>query len=255
MIIELYKYSNLLRELVSRDIKKKYRRSLLGIFWSMLNPLLMMTITAMVFSQLFRFQIENYILYLISGQILFTFFSESTTFSMSSIIENGYLIKKVYVPKYIFPLSRVVSSNVNLLLTMPALLVIKLYTTGTITLNIFLSIIPLFLLFIFCLGIGLILSVLAVFFRDIFHLYGVLLTAMSYATPIFYPEDIIPQKFAWIVKYNPFYYYVKMFREIVYSNQIPELNFIILCAIISLITLFIGIFCYKKMQNQFILYV
>lgn len=255
MIAELYKYKNLINELVNRDIKKKYRRSILGILWSMLNPLLMMLITAMVFSNLFRFEIKNFALYLLTGQIIFTFYAEATNFAMGSILENGHLIKKVYVPKYLFPLSRVTSSAVNLLFTLPAMLAIILVTGQTISFKILFCIIPLVLLFIFCLGMGLFLSALAVYFRDMFHLYGVALTALNYATPIFYPENIIPVQYQWIVHCNPIYYYLKMFREVVYSNQIPDINLIIICFFISIIALIIGGYFFNKKQNNFILYI
>ena len=162
MIQELIKYHNLVEELVIRDIKTKYRRSVLGLIWSMLNPLLMMMITAMVFSQLFRFEIKNFALYLLTGQIVFTFYSEATNFAMGSILQNGSLIKKVYVPKYLFPLSRVASCGVNLCFTLPAMLVIILYTKHPLDLNILFAVIPLLLLFLFCLGIGILLSALAV---------------------------------------------------------------------------------------------
>ena len=135
-------YKNLINELVNRDIKKKYRRSILGILWSMLNPLLMMLITAMVFSNLFRFEIKNFALYLLTGQIIFTFYAEATNFAMGSILENGHLIKKVYVPKYLFPLSRVASSAVNLLFTLPAMFAIIFVTGQTISFKIVFCIIP-----------------------------------------------------------------------------------------------------------------
>lgn len=255
MLKEFFKYKNLIDELVNRDIKKKYRRSILGILWSMLNPLLMMLITAMVFSNLFRFEIKNFALYLLTGQIIFTFYAESTNFAMGSILENGHLIKKVYVPKYLFPLSRVVSSAVNLLFTLPAMLAIILVTGQMISFKIVFCIIPLVLLFIFCLGMGLFLSALAVYFRDMFHLYGVVLTVLNYATPIFYPENIIPAKYQWIIYCNPIYYYLKMFRKVVYSNQIPDINLIIICLLISVIALIIGIYFFNKKQNDFILYI
>lgn len=255
MLNEFFKYKNLINELVNRDIKKKYRRSILGILWSMLNPLLMMLITAMVFSNLFRFEIKNFALYLLTGQIIFTFYAEATNFAMGSILENGHLIKKVYVPKYLFPLSRVASSAVNLLFTLPAMLAIILVTGQTISFKILFCIIPLVLLFIFCLGMGLFLSALAVYFRDMFHLYGVALTALNYATPIFYPENIIPVQYQWIVHCNPIYYYLKMFREVVYSNQIPDINLIIICFFISIIALIIGVYFFNKKQNNFILYI
>lgn len=255
MLEELYKYRNLINELVTRDIKKKYRRSVLGYLWSMLNPLLMMLITAMVFSNLFRFEIKNFALYLLTGQIIFTFFAESTNFAMGSILENGHLIKKVYVPKYLFPLSRVASSGVNLCFTLPAMLAIIIITGQAVSLKLLLCAIPLTLLFLFCLGVGLFLSALAVYFRDMFHLYGVALTALNYATPIFYPESIIPEKYLWLIKWNPLYYYLKMFREVVYSNQIPELNLVLLCLMLSLGAIVIGAFFFKKKQNEFILYI
>ena len=132
MYLDIVKYRNLISELVMRDIKKKYRRSILGYLWSMLNPLLTMLITAMVFSNLFRFQIDNFALYLLTGQLIFTFYSEATSFAMGSILENGSLIKKVYVPKYLFPISRVSSSAVNLLFSLPAMLE-RLFSFGAST--------------------------------------------------------------------------------------------------------------------------
>ena len=245
----------MIKELVTRDIKRKYRRSILGILWSMLNPLLIMLITAMVFSNLFRFEIHNFALYLLTGQMIFTFYSEATNFAMGSIVENSSLIKKVYIPKYLFPISRVVSSGVNLLLTLPAMIVIMLVTGQTIDLKIVLCFVPLLLLFIFCIGIGLILSSLAVYFRDMFHLYGVILTALNYATPIFYPENIVPEKFKFLIQYNPLYYYLNFFREIVYNNNIPDFGLLCLCSSISFFALFMGSYFFVKRQNEFILYI
>ena len=196
-IAEIKKYQFLIYELVIRDIKKKYRRSVLGVVWSILNPLLMMAVTAMVFSTIFRFQIENYPLYLLTGQIMFTFFSESTSFAMASIIENASLLKKIYIPKYLFPLSRVISSCVNLLFTLPALLLIIFVTGQTVHIEMTAFIVSLALLLVLCFGVGLLLSTAVVYFRDIFHLYGVVLSLLSYATPIFYPEKISRRNRIW----------------------------------------------------------
>lgn len=254
-ISELFKYRFLIHELVIRDIKKKYRRSVLGIIWSMLNPLLMMTVTAMVFSTLFRFDIKNYPLYLLTGQILFTFYAESTNFAMSSIIDNSGLIRKIYIPKYLFPLSRVISSAVNLLFTLPALLIIILVTGQTISWKLFTFIFPLLLFFVFCLGMGLILSTMAVYFRDMFHLYGVLLSLLSYATPIFYPESIVPDKFSLLLKLNPLYYFFKAIREALYENLIPDVQLMLYCGLLSIFAIVIGILFFKRYQNHFILYI
>ena len=249
------KYKGLIKELVMRDIKKKYRRSVLGYLWSMLNPLLMMFITAMVFSNLFRFDIQNFALYLLTGQIIFTFYSEATSFAMGSILENGSLIKKVYVPKYLFPLSRVMSSAVNLCFTLPAMLAIMLYTGQAITLKLIFCIVPLVLLLIFCIGVGLFLSAFAVYFRDVFHLYGVLLTALNYATPIFYPVKIVPPEYRFILDINPLAYFLQAFRDVVYSNQIPSMDLLFTCTWLAVIALIIGCYFFNKRQNDFILYI
>ncbi len=254
-ILELYKYRFLIHELVIRDIKKKYRRSVLGILWSILNPLLMMTVTAMVFSTLFRFDIKNYPLYLLVGQILFTFYSESTSFAMSSIIDNSGLIRKIYIPKYLFPLSRVVSSGVNLLFTLPALLIIILATGQPLSWRMLTFVIPLALFFIFCLGMGLILTTMAVYFRDMFHLYGVLLNLLSYATPIFYPESIVPAKFSFLLKLNPLYYFFKAVRQALYENMLPDLHLLMYCGILAACAILLGTLVFRKFQNHFILYI
>lgn len=255
MIQDLIKYRNLIEELVIRDIKKKYRRSVLGILWSMLNPILMMLITAMVFSNLFRFDIKNFALYLLTGQIIFTFYAEATNFAMGSILENGALIKKVYIPKYLFPLSRVASSGVNLCFTLPAMLVIMLYTGQPIQIEILFIVVPLLLLFVFCLGIGLLLSALTVYFRDMFHLYGVVLTALNYATPIFYPESIIPEDYRFLIELNPLYFFLQAFRDVVYSNTIPSIELLLICTAISIFSLFLGMYVFYKKQNHFVLYI
>ena len=255
IIKELYKYKYLVQELVVRDIKKKYRRSVLGVLWSILNPLLTMTVTAMVFSTLFRFDLHNYPLYLLTGQILFTFYAESTNFAMSSIIDNSCLIKKIYVPKYLFPISRVISSCVNLFFTLPALILILIITEQPFTLEMISFIIPLFLFFIFCSGLGLILSTMAVYFRDMFHLYGVLVNLLSYATPIFYPEKIIPSQYIFIIQMNPLYYFFQAFRMSVYEGVIPSAEILLNCSLIAGIVFVIGCYVFKKYQNNFILYI
>ena len=164
------KYRPLIRELVTRDLKVKYRRSFLGYVWSILNPLLMMLLQTLVFSYMFRFQIENFPLYLICGNTLFNFFNESTNMGMGSVLGNSSLIKKVYVPKFIFPISRVVSSFVNLLFSLAAIILVMLITRSPFHLTILLVWAPLVLLFLFTCGIALLLSALAVYFRDLQYL-------------------------------------------------------------------------------------
>lgn len=251
---DIVKYRNLISELVSRDIKKKYRRSVLGYLWSMLNPLLTMLITAMVFSNLFRFQIDNFALYLLTGQLIFTFYAEATGFAMGSILENGALIKKVYVPKYLFPISRVSSSAVNLLFSLPAMLAIMLYTGHELTFNLIFCLIPLILLYFFCIGVGLFIAALAVYFRDMFHLYGVVITMLNYATPIFYPVNIIPDEYRFLIDYNPLYYYLAAFRDIAYTNSFPTTELLGICTMCSAVALIIGAYYFNKKQNTFVMY-
>ena len=195
-------YKPLLIELVSRDLKVKYRRSFLGYLWSLLNPLLMMTIMTVVFSYMFRFKIPNYPLYLICGQTLWSFFNESTTMAMSSVIVNGPLIRKVYIPKYIFPVSRVLSSFVTMSFSLAAILIVMLVTRVPLTWNLLLVPIPLVFLLLFCTGVGMALSALAVHFRDILHLYSVVVMAWMYLTPIFYPISALPEKVAFFIKFK-----------------------------------------------------
>lgn len=249
----LKRYSPLLRELVIRDLKLKYRRSFLGYIWSLLNPLLMMVIMSLVFSYMFRFDIPNYPLYLICGQTLWTFFSESTAMAMNSITANGALIRKVYIPKYIFPFSRVLSSFVTMSFSLVAILIVMLFTRVPFRISLFLIPIPLSFLLVFCIGVGLILSSLSVYFRDIIHLYGVLTMAWMYLTPIFYPISSIPEEIATVIRFNPMYHYITFFRSLVLEGALPEPSIWISCFISCIIVLTIGLWCFRKLQRNFIL--
>lgn len=174
-INELIRYNWLLQQLIIRDLKIKYRRSVLGYLWSVLNPLMMMVIMTIVFSHMFRFDIPNYPVYLLAGQLIYGFFAESTSMAMSSILGGASLIKKVYFPKYIFPLSRVLSSFMTMMFSMLALIVVMIATGIQFHKTLILVPLALTYVLIFCIGIGLMLSSAVVFFRDIQHLYGVLL--------------------------------------------------------------------------------
>ncbi|MFD0697764.1 ABC transporter permease [Paenibacillus sp. GCM10027628] len=248
------KYNHLLWELVTRDLKIKYRRSFLGYLWSLLNPLLTMVVLNLVFSNLFKFDIPNYPIYMLTGQLMFNFFSEATNVAMSSVFSNASLIKKVYIPKYIFPLSKVLSSLVNLLFSLGAIIIMLFVTKVKITAAILLFPLPLIYIFLFSLGVGMLLSSISVFFRDILHLYGVLLTAWMYFTPIFYPVNIIPDKFKFIVDYNPLYYYIQYFRDIILYGKLPTIQLNLICLSTGCITLILGMIVFYKNQNKFILH-
>lgn len=248
-------YKPLLKELVSRDLKVKYRRSFLGYVWSLLNPLLMMCVMTLVFSYMFRFDIPNYPLYLITGQTLWSFFNESTNMSMYSVLQNGALIKKVYIPKFIFPISRVLSSFVTMSFSLAAILIVMVFTKAPFYWTILLFPIPLFFLLLFAMGIGMVLSALSVYFRDITHLYGVVTLAWMYLTPIFYPANALPERVLPIIHANPMYSYITFFRNIVLYGAVPEPVMWLQCALMSLAALAVGLVVFRKMQRNFILYI
>lgn len=250
------KYTPLLKELVSRDLKVKYRRSFLGYIWSLLNPLLMMAVMSIVFSFMFKSSIPYFPLYLITGNTLFSFFNESTTVAMSSIVGNGPLIRKVYIPKYIFPMSRVLSTFTNLLFSLVAIILVMIFSKVPFQWTLLLFWVPLLLLLLFCIGVGMFLSAIATFFRDITHLYGVFTLALTYLTPIFYPvdADFLPPATINIIRMNPMYYYLTCFRQVVMYGSLPSGDILAGCILFSLGSLVIGFAVFRKLQKDFILY-
>ena len=252
---QMYKYFPLLKELVLRDLKIKYRRSVLGYLWSLLNPLLMMCILSIVFSYVFRFDIPNYPLYLIIGQVMFGFVSESTTAAMYSVIGNASLLKKVYLPKGIFPLARVISSFVTMLFSMVAIFIVMIVTQVPLRATLLLLPIPMFFVFIFSLGVGFMISSVTVYLRDMFHLYTVFTTAWSFLTPIFYHISIVPDEFKWILFWNPLYYILEYFRSIILYDTVPSFEETMICFLVSAGSLLLGSAVFKKLQNNFLLYI
>lgn len=246
-------YRQLLKELVSRDIKTKYRRSVLGILWSVLNPLGMMIIMSIVFSHVFRGNIENFPVYLMCGQVIFNFYNEASSVSMMSVLGNSSLIKKVYVPKYLFPMSKICSCFVNLVTSFIALTIVIIATGTHISWTIVLFIIPVLYVFAFSLGMGLLLSALVVTFRDLQHLYGVILTAWTYLTPIFYPVEILPGWVRTIVSLNPLTNIIEMLRDVVMYGIVPSGMLHVKCIVPCLLSLALGIWVFYKQQDTFIL--
>ena len=250
--VENYKF--LISQLVIRDFKIKYKRSVLGIFWSFLNPLLTMTVQYIVFSTMFRSEINNYAVYLLVGIICYSFFNEVTSMSLQSISGNANLIKKVYMPKYILPLSRTLSSSVNLLISLIPLLLISLITGVHFHLSMILMIYFLLCLIVFALGVGMFLSALNVFFRDIQFLWTVVVMMWMYATPIFYSPSIIPEKFSFILNINPLYHFIKNIRMCIIDGVSPGPRSYAFCFGFALLSLAIGSFVFKKEQDKFTLY-
>lgn len=257
LMYSINKYKFLLQQLVSRDFKVKYKRSFLGVLWSLLYPVLTMAVMAIVFTNVFKFSTPgvNYLVYLMSGLVIFNYFNEASNLAMSSVVANFSLINKVYMPKYIFPLSKCIFVGINFLLTLIPLYAI-IFITGT-GVNIHHLLLPyVFLcLFLFTLGMGFILATISVFMRDMFYIYGVLITLWTYLTPIMYDVAIIPAKFQFFMKLNPMYWFLDFARQIILYNQVPGINCFVYCAVFALSFLFIGMFIFKKKQDKFIYYV
>lgn len=251
------KYSFLLQQLVSRDFKVKYKRSVLGIVWSLLYPILTMTVMAIVFSNVFRMSTPgvSYLAYLLSGLVMFNYFSEASNLAMSSVVSNFGLLNKIYIPKYIFPLSKCLFTGINFLLTLIPFYIV-LFATGT-GVNIFHVFLPyaFLCLFMFTLGMGFILSAVSVFLRDMFYIYGIIVMMWTYLTPIMYDIKTISTTLQPLLKINPLYHYINFTREIVLYGRIPQPFTWVTCILSSIAVLLIGIIVFKKTQDKFIYYV
>lgn len=253
-ITAMQKYRFLIKQLVDRDFKAKYKRSVLGVFWSFLNPLLNMAVQYVVFSNLFKFDIPNFPVYLLCGNVIFSYFSESCGMALTSIVGNASLITKVYVPKYIYPLTRILSSLINLLISMIPLIAVALISGLLPTPAYILALYVFVCLALFCLGMGLLLSAAMVFFRDIQFLWGVLTTIWMYLTPIFYPVSILPEGIKGIVEANPLYYYVTFVRTCIMDGVSPEPAMYVQCLLYAIAALVTGAWVFKKNQDKFVLY-
>lgn len=257
VMINLKKYSFLLQQLVSRDFKVKYKRSVLGIVWSLLYPILTMVVMAIVFSNVFKFSTPgvSYLAYLLSGLIIFNYFSEASNLSMSSVVGNFGLLNKIYIPKYIFPLSKCLFVGINFLLTLVPLYIV-LFATGT-GVNWYHLFLPYsyLCLFMFTLGMGFILSAVSVFLRDMFYIYGIIIMMWTYLTPIMYDINLITANLQPWLKLNPLYHYINFAREIILYGRMPQPFTWITCLVSSVAVLLIGVIVFKKTQDKFIYYV
>ena len=254
LILAVDRYLFLITQLVIRDFKIKYKRSIFGVFWSFLNPLLTMTVQFLVFSTLFKSDTRSYPVYLLSGVVCFSFFSECTTMCLTSISGNYRLLTKVYIPKYIFPLARTISSGINLAISLVPLVLVCLILRISLKPQALLFFYFLGCLILFSLGVGMFLSALMVFFRDIQFLWTVLTQIWMYATPIFYPAEIIPDKFRFIVKFNPLYHFIGNARKCLIDGISPEPITYVYCLLFALGSLLIGLLVFKKTQDKFALY-
>ncbi len=249
------KYVPLLKNLIDRDLKVKYRRSVLGFLWSILNPLLMALVITVVFSKIFRFQIEYFTVYYLTGSLIFNFVTEATTSSMTSVLGAAGLIKKVYIPKYIFPMQKCMFAFINMLFASVAVLAVIFIQGMPLHWTALLFPVPMLYAFVFSFGMGLILSSLTIFFRDMEHLYSVFVSVWMYLTPIIYPEDILPETVKGLMRLNPMYHYVGYFRDVVMYGSVPGAAENMICVSFSLMFLGVGLLFFKKTQDRFILYI
>lgn len=255
------KYSFLLQQLIARDFKVKYKRSVLGVAWSLLYPILMMAVMAAVFSNVFKFSVPgvNYLVYLMTGLTFFNYYSEASNLSMSSVVANFSLLNKLYIPKYIFPLSKCLFVGINFLLTLIPLYGVVLLT-GSGETKCHITVIHLLLpysylcLLLFTIGAGFILSTISVFLRDMFYIYGIVLTILTYFTPIMYDINMLDPWIQQVLKLNPLYHYITFARTIILYGQMPSTMSFLACGVSAVVVLIIGIIVFKKNQDKFIYY-
>lgn len=248
------KYRFLLSELVIKDIKLKYRRSYLGILWTLIEPLMTMMVLAAVFGTIRENRDPTFPIYILTGRLLYSFFSNATKAAMKSIRVNGQMIKKVYVPKYIYPLSSILSQYVTFGISLIVLVGVAIVQKVRPTFYMLQAIIPLLILFVMVLGVGLILATLAVFFRDMEYLWGVVLMLIMYCSAIFYkPEVVTKGNYWWILKYNPLYSVILNFRNSVLYGLPLNMNALLYSGVFSVVALMLGIWMFYKNQDKFIL--
>ena len=257
---DMKKFTPLLYNLVSKDFKLKYRRSFLGVLWSILNPLFTMLVISTVFGALLKVQVEDFATYYLVGWSMWNFFSEATSLSMASVLGGAALIKKVYIPKYIFPLEKCLFALVNFVFSLIAVVLVMCIQgvfKGFTSFTFLLAPLPIFYCLLFSIGFSLILSALTVYFRDVMHLYSVVLTAWMYITPIIYPKSILEghKLVETVVNCNPMYYMVDYFREIMMYGRVPSLTTNLICLGIGVCSLALGCLVFSKAQKKFILHI
>lgn len=248
------KYKSLLSELVRRDIKIKYRRSVLGIFWSFLDPLLSMIVLTIVFSTIFK-RVPNYPIYYLSGMLAYQLFSSGSTAAMKSLVSSSGIWKSIYVPKYLYAVSAVLSNFVTFALSLIVLFALMFVLKVDFTVYIIFASLPIFILILLTIGAGLIMGTLNVFFRDMEHLYSVFTLILMYAMPVFYPEDILPPTFRFIQTYNPLCQILFCLRDCFLYGKLYGLYTILYPTVCAIVLVAFGLFLLHRYQDKFILYV
>jgi ABC-2 type transport system permease protein len=252
---DLRQHQFLFEELVKRDFKKKYKRTVLGVGWSMLMPLLMLLVMKIVFGQFFGRSIEHFTTYLFCGNLLFCWFSEATNHGMTSLYSNASIFTKVNVPKYLFLFSGTVQTLINFALTLLIFFFFCFIDGIAFTWKFMFLVYPITTLLLFNIGIGLILSALFIFFRDIDYLWRVFLQLLMYGSAIFYTVDTFTGKMQYIFQCNPIYRHIAYFREVVLAGAVPSLETHLVLAAFAFAALAVGMFMYKRYNTKFLYYV
>lgn len=252
--LKIKKHQFLFEELVKRDFKKKYKRTVLGMLWSILSPLLQLIVMSIVFTKFFGRGMEHYTIYLFSGNLLYSFFKDATNNGMHSLMQNANIIKKINLPKYIFLLSKEVSSLINFGLTLIIYFLFVAIDGVPFTWKFILLLYPVLFMMIFNIGFGFILSALFVLFKDIQYLYDVFTLMLMYLSAIFYTTDVFSPAVQKLFYCNPVYSYISYFRLIVLEQTVPPLWHHLLCAVYALLALGLGCLIYKKLNYKFLYY-
>lgn len=251
---EQYKF--VFSELVKRDFNKRYKRSILGVLWSMLAPMFQLLVMSFVFNRVFGRSMEHYTIYMFAGQLVFNYFKEATNNGMESIISNSGIITKVSVPKYLFLVSKIMAASINFLLTILIFFVFVIFEHIDITWKFIMLLFPIACVFILVTGTGLILSALYVFFKDIKYLYEIFTLALMYFSAIFYDVAMFAgSKMQQLIYINPIYVYIEYIREIVLWGRIPSFTYHLYCLVYALVVFRIGMWIYKKYNYMFLYYI
>lgn len=255
MIKKLKEHQFLIEELIKRDFKKKYKRTALGMLWSVLSPLLSVLVLMLVFTAIFARRQPHFIIYIFSGTLVMNFYTEATNGGMRALMANASIFTKINVPKYLFLLSKNIQSLINFFLTLLLYLVFCLFDRIHFGPHMFLLIFPIICMTVFQFGVGMILSAMFVFFRDVEYLYSIFLMLLNYVSAIFYPVEIIPESYRMVLLLNPVYVYIRYFRDIVINEIIPSPQYHGLCLFYALFFLAIGCYMYVRYNHEFLYYV
>jgi ABC-2 type transport system permease protein len=250
-LLDLLPYRDLLSLLVINILKTRYRRSSLGLLWTLLNPLLNMAVLTVAFSRVFAGALPNYPVYILAGLICWNFFSQTTMSAMHTIVWNGSLIKRIYLPRTIFPIASVGSGLINLGLAIVPLAAIILVMGHPLYPTWYFVPFAVLLLAAFSLGVALLMCTLAVFFVDVVDTYQVLIQTMFFLTPVMYPTSILPSQYVWLVNLNPLYYLIEMFRGPIYAGVVPDSKAILAATASAVVSLLVGWAVFTRKADEF----